>query len=69
MFNLVGLFKDVTQSKFVVAIPSREFDSKAFKSLSLALLYIYQKEDLSSYFDIENKGKGTPLHFAMKSRN
>jgi hypothetical protein len=45
LHSLVNLYKDVDDSKILIKIPE-EFNSKAFKALSMAILEIHQNKDL-----------------------
>lgn len=69
LFELVGFYIDISGVPIKIKIP-HEFNSRIFKSLSYAMLDIYQHEWMFNYFQLDfDKFKTTPLHFAMKSRN
>ena len=49
LLELVKLYKDTTDKKVSISIPE-EYQSRVFRSMSMALLEIYTNEQLKPYF-------------------
>lgn len=67
--ELVRLYREVSIGPVIIKMPE-EYNSKVYKSLSLALLEIKMNQELARCFEIEaGEGRPSPLFFAMKSKN